>query len=214
MATKAKTTNPFAQPAKTAGKAAPVGTGTVLAPAAAAPAVSYAPSGDGGGGGYVGGGGGGGGAAGAVGAIAVPSFDQYIANDFGYRQAENENTRRLNDFDAETLRGRQQTEAEQGLRRTALQQVLQDAGGEWAGDTADRGLLRSGLYQQGQDRFVDQRGVQGNQDIDQLLSEFISNRGAGRIQEEASGRNALNEVLSRLSADYNKSYVNPNVILS
>lgn len=164
----------------------------------------------GGGGGY--GGGGGATAAAAAAPIKIPTLDQFISGDFGYNQTKQENDRRLNDFDAETLRGRQTTEADQNMRRTALQQVLQDAGGDWASDSANRGLLRSGLYQQGQDRFVDQRGVQGNQDIDQILTQFIQQRGSARVDQEAQGRSALNDVLSQLSQRYNQQYVQPGAM--
>ena len=165
-------------------------------PAAAAPspapAVSY------------GGGGGGGGSAAAPVAPAAPkmSFDDFIAKDFGYKQTKNENSRRLQDYDAESLLLQQQTESEQDMRRTALEETLQQMGGDWANDAANRGILRSGLYLQGQDQ-VDQQGVEGNQDIDQLLTNLQSKRSTGRVAQEAANRNALNDVLSQLSEKFN-----------
>lgn len=199
--TKARTTNPFSQPAKTAGKTAPVGTGTVLAPTQTYSAPASASSG-GGGGGYVGGGGGGGAAAGAMAPVPQMSFDDYIAKDFGYTQTQNENARRLTDFDAQTLLQRQQAEADQGMRRAALQQTLSQMGGDWANDAANRGILRSGLYLQGQDK-VDQAGVTGNQDIDQILTDLIASRQSEKVALEQQNRSALNDVLSQLSQKYN-----------
>ncbi len=131
-----------------------------------------------------------------------PSFDQYVSGDFGYNQTRNEGDRRLQDFEAQTLLGRQQTESDQNMRRSALQQTLSQMGGDWANDAANRGILRSGLYLQGQDK-VDQQGVQGNQDIDQLLSQFITGRQSEKVNLEQQNRSALNDVLSQLSQKYN-----------
>jgi len=180
------TANPFAK------NLAPTGP----RPSAPAPApVSY---------GNPGGGGPGGGATAAPVAPAAPqmSFDDFVAKDFGYTQTKNENSRRLQDYDAETLRSQQETEAEQEMRRAALDETLTTMGGDWANDAANRGVLRSGLYLQGQDQ-VDQQGVEGNQDIDQLLTNLISQRQGGRVQQEATNRGALNDVLSQLSQKFN-----------
>lgn len=147
-------------------------------------------------------GGGGGGGVGDIGAPAPMTFDDFVKKNFTYTQTQNEGARRLQDFDAETLLKRQQTEAEQNMRRTALQQTLQQMGGDWANDAANRGILRSGLYLQGQDR-VDKQGVTGNQDIDQLLTNLLQERSSGRVQQEASNRSALNDVLSQLSQQFN-----------
>lgn len=166
--------------------------------------VSPSAGGGGGGDGSFGGGGGGAGG-GAVGdAFAAPArtFDDFIRSNFGYNQLQNEQGRQLSEFDNDTLRQRQLTEADQGLRRSALQQSLSQMGGDWANDSASRGLLRSGLYLQGQDK-VDQAGVKGNQDIDQLLSDLLSERGQARVSVQQQQRNALNDMLSKLSQEFN-----------
>jgi hypothetical protein len=152
------------------------------------------------GGGY--GGGGGGGAAAAGPAVTPMTFDDFIAKDFGYNQTRNEGDRRLQDFDAETARMQQETQSEQAMRRAVLQQTLQELGGDTANDAANRGILRSGLYMQNQDR-VDQAGVRGNQDIESILTQLIGQRAGGRVQQEQGNRSALNDVLSQLSQQFN-----------
>lgn len=146
--------------------------------------------------------GGGGGAPAPVTPAPALSFDDYVAKDFGYNTAQNEGKRRLQEFDAATLLQRQQTEAEQAMRRATLQQVLQEMGGDIANDFANRGLLRSGLYMQGQGA-VDRASVQGNQGIEQMLSDLIAQRGQGRVDLEAQNRATLNDVLNQLSSQFN-----------
>lgn len=182
---------------------------SVIAQKAAAPVASaVAPDASGGYSGGGGGGGGGLGGGGGVGAsdvgISTPlTFDDFISKNFGYNQLRTEQGRQLSEFDNDTLRQRQLTEADQGLKRAALGKALSQMGSDWANDSASRGLLRSGLYLQGQDK-VDQAGVTGNQDIDQMLTDLLGERGQGRVSLEQQQRAALNDVLSQLSQQFNK----------
>lgn len=160
----------------------------------------------GGGGGYSGGGGGGGGsAAAATVAAARPSLQDFISGNFLNKQAIDEGNRRLGEFDADTTRQQGLVAADQALRRTNLQQNLDDQGVQNAETMAARGLLNSGLTFQNQDKINqfgnNQRGV-----IDQLLSTFQTNRAGQRAQQEAANRAAIQDAISKITDQYAAQY--------
>lgn len=136
-------------------------------------------------------------------APAPISFDDFVNNDFFYQQQLAENSRLLSDFDAETLRMRQETEARQALQRQYLAERLADMGIESAGDQASRGLLRSGSTFKKQDR-INQYGVQQENDIAQMLTDLLSQRTAGRVSQEQANRAAINQVLNQLATRFNQ----------
>jgi hypothetical protein len=167
------------------------------------PIVSaYSGGGDSGGGGYLGG-------APAVAAPPPrPSLRDFIDNDFGYRQAQDEygdEGRRIREFDAETLRGRGETERDQGVRREALDQDLAGESIDVAEDLAGRGMLRSGGLAVEQGR-VNRSGAQRRSAIDDLLTDFISQRGSGRVQQQQANRSALNDRINQLTQQYSAQY--------
>jgi hypothetical protein len=129
--------------------------------------------------GPVGGGGGGGGAMPGIGGTPTMTLEKFIQNHILRQQAENEAQRSLEDFDAETLRGKQETEADMAVREQDLDMQLADMGRDSAGDFASRGLERSGLMFQRQDR-INEEGVRRRGDISDLLTQFIGDRGRGR----------------------------------
>lgn len=167
------------------------------APAPAPAPAPVAPASFGGGGG----GGGGGGAAPA--APPMMNLDDFIKSNFLYTAEKNEGKRRLEDWDAETMRLQQETEADQKMRRAALGRRLDDAGTANAEDMAGRGLLRSGLTFQNQDR-IEEEGVEQENVIAQLLTNLIGQRGHGRLNQEAQNRSALNDRISQLTDQFNQ----------
>lgn len=165
-------------------------------------------SGGGGGGGGYSDGGGGGGASAAV-AAPVPqrmSLQDYIANDFTRRQEEEAANRRMTDFDADTMRQRQFVEQDQTMKRNELGRDLGQAGIENAETMAGRGLLRSGGTFLNQDK-INQQGVEKEANIADLLTKFISDRGQGRLSQEAANRQAMNERLANITNQYNTGTV-------
>jgi hypothetical protein len=148
-------------------------------------------------------GGGGGGFATAA-AAPVMTLDDFIKNDFFYNQQLGENERLLSDYDAESLRLQQQTEAQQALQRQYLADRLADMGVENAGNMAANGLLRSGLTFKKQDR-INEYGVQQENDIAQTLTDLLGNRQSGRVQQEAANRAAVNNILNQLAQRFNAS---------
>lgn len=160
------------------------------------------------GGGYAGGGGGGGGAAPAAAATAAaarPALNDFINNSYLRQQAVDEGGRRLGEFDADTTRQRGLVTADQALRRTNLQQNLDDQGLQNAETMAARGILNSGLTFQNQDRINqygnNQRGV-----IDQLLTTFTNNRAGQRAQQEAANRQAIQDAIAKVTDQYAAQY--------
>ncbi len=145
---------------------------------------------------------GGGGAAAATQAAERPSLDDYIKSNFLYTSQENENERMLDDFDADTLRQQQDVEADQSVRRGDLYRRQADAGNANAEDFASRGLGRSGLVFQGQDR-INAAGADQENSIAQLLSDLLSGRQQGRAQQEQANRSALNERINQLTSQFN-----------
>lgn len=184
------------------------------------PPPAYRSSGGGGGGGGGGGlgplstpypppptvmgGGGGTTFASAASSPAPMSLEDYISGNFLYNSQEGENSRMLQDFDAETLRMQQETEAQQNLQRSVLQQVLNNMGIESAGGLASRGLLRSGINFQEQDK-INQYGVQQENGIAQMLTGLLSQRTGGRLSQEQANRQALNQVINQLTSQFNAS---------
>jgi hypothetical protein len=174
------------------------------APAPAPPAQSYG----GGGGGSRGGGGGG--AAMAQPAPPAPpavprvSLEDYIRGNFLYKNQEAENQRLLGDYDAQTMMGQQQTEADQTSRRTDLNRTMDEAGVANANEKAARGTLRSGFTFQDQEK-INVQGTQQRKFIDDLLTNFIAQRGSGRVNEQAQGRNRSNSVMTSLTDQFNKT---------
>ena len=149
-----------------------------------------------------GGGSGGGAAAAATQDFARPSLDDYIKNNFLYTSTENQNQRQLDNFDAQTLRGQQDVQATQALKQHNLQQNLNDSGQANAEDLAGRGLLRSGINFQNQDR-INQQGEQGQNQIAQLLTDFVGNRQQGRQSQLTSNQAALNAQIANLTQQFN-----------
>lgn len=201
-----KTSQPLGSPFKQPGPSAPAG---IAAPASVgrpvpinqpAPVPVWDASADQGGG-YSGGGGGGGSAAAASVAAARPSLQDFIKNNFLNQQAIDEGNRRLGEFDADTTRQRGLVAADQALRRTNLQQNLDDQGEQNAETMAARGLLNSGLTFQNQDKINqfgnNQRGV-----IDQLLTTFQTNRAGQRAQQEAANRAAIQDAIAKITDQY------------
>lgn len=146
--------------------------------------------------------GGGGAAAGMAAAAPRMTFDQFLSGNPLYAMAMNENSRQLQDFDAETLRMTQETEAQQGLQRAALQRALASMANQGQGDLNARGIGRSGLAFQQQDE-VNQYGVQQGNVIDQLLTSLLGQRTSGRIGVETQGRQAQNSLVERLLNQFN-----------
>ena len=173
---------------------------------AAQPAPTPAPVlGGGGGGGGARRGGGGGGSAAAMVAPAGPamSLEDFIQNHFLKKQTENEMARALEDFDAETMRMQQETEADMALRQQDLQRDLDDAGLENAGSFAARGLDRSGLVFQAQDR-INAEGQQRGRQIQEMLTSLLGDRGRGRIQQQRQGEALLNQRIAELTRQFNE----------
>lgn len=168
-----------------------------------------APSGGGGGGysggGSGGGGGGGGAAAAATVAAAHPSLNDFINSNYLRQQAVDEGNRRLGEFDADTTRQRGLVSADQALRRTNLQQNLDDQGLQNAETMAARGILNSGMTFQNQDRINqfgnNQRGV-----IDQLLTTFQNNRASQRQAQEAANRQSIADAIAKITDQYATQY--------
>lgn len=149
-------------------------------------------------GGYVGGG------APAVAAAPRPSLRDFIDNDFTYRQGLDEfgeNGRRIQEFDSETKRLRGETERDQGVRREQLNQDIGEESLGAAEDLAGRGLLRSGGLFQEQDR-INRSGAQRGSAIDDILTDFLSQRQTGRLQQEQANRAALNDRISQITQQY------------
>lgn len=149
-----------------------------------------------------GGGGGGGSAVAATQAAAAPSLDDYIKNNFLYTSTADQNQRQLDDFDAQTLKGQQDVQAQQALKQQNLQQNLNDAGQANAEDLAGRGLLRSGINFQNQDR-INQGGEQQQNQIAQLLTDFTGQRQTGRQQQLTANQAALNAQIAALTQQFN-----------
>jgi len=171
--------------------------------AAAAPTpVGGAPSS---GGSYDGGGYGGGAPAAAA---PRPSLRDFIDNDFSYRQAQDEfgdNGRRIQEFDSETERLRGDVDRDINVRREDLDADLKTESLDVANDLAGRGLLRSGGLFQMQD-MVNRSGNQRRSAIDDILTDFISSRGSGRLQQQQQNRSALNERIAALTNQYSSQF--------
>lgn len=171
----------------------------------ATPAISTAPQvtpGTTSGGRAGGGGGGGGGSAGAAGPIANPqSMQDFIRGNHLYGMQEQENNRRMQEFDAESGRGRGEVEADQKVRRFDLAESLGDQSQTNAEDMAGRGMLRSGGTFVNQDK-INAFGVKQEAGIADLLSTYQAQRGNGRVQQDAANRQALNERIQALAAQY------------
>ena len=149
-----------------------------------------------------GGGGGSAPAAVATQAAARPSLSDYINSNFLYQQQEGANNDAMNNFDAQTLKGQQDTQATQALRGHELQQNQDQAGNANANDLAAHGLLNSGINFQNQDR-INAQGANQQSSIDNLLSDFISGRQQGRQTQGNANRQALNGVMNQLTQQFN-----------
>jgi hypothetical protein len=165
----------------------------------AAPITSYSPSYDDGG---------------SVGGYSAPvappprrSLADVIASDFGLRQQQEENARREGEFDLETGRLRGETEREQTVRRGELQTDLGDMSLDSSEDLAGRGLLNSGGLFLNQDR-INAEGSKRENSIAELLTSLLADRGSGRTQLQAQGRNAYNERMNSLTSDYARGAIN------
>jgi hypothetical protein len=132
------------------------------------------------------------------------SLEDYIRGNFLYKNQNTENARLLDDFDSETMMGRQQTEADQTSRRTDLDRTMNEAGVANAEEKAARGTLRSGFTFQDQEK-INVQGAQQRSFIDDLLTNFISQRQSGRVNEQAQGRGRSNAVMTSLTDQFNKT---------
>ncbi len=186
--------------------------GQVAVPRYSTASTSRTPVDSGGGSPYVGGYGGddtsGGVATAAAAATPRVSLRDFIDQDFGYQQAQAEygdNGRRIRDFDSETTRLRGETERDQEVRRQDLTQDLGEASIESAEDLAGRGILRSGGLFVEQDK-INQEGNRRRAAIDDLLTDFLSQRGSGRLQQQQANRQALNEQINQLTQRYQSQY--------
>lgn len=196
-------------PAPPPGIAAPASVSRPIPINQPAPVPVFDTSADQGGGGYSGGGGGGGGGGGSAAAATVaaarPSLTDFINGSYLRNQAVDEGNRRLGEFDADTTRQRGLVSADQALRRTNLQQNLDDQGLQNAETMAARGILNSGLTFQNQDRINqfgnNQRGV-----IDQLLTTFQNNRASQRQQQEAANRQSIADAIAKITDQYATQY--------
>lgn len=171
---------------------------------APAPAPAPAPY-SGGGGSYSGGGGGGGTVAAATQAVVRPNLTDYINGNFLYQNANNEANRSLSDFDADTNRQQAIVAADQAQKEQSLKQQLADAGIQSAEDLAGRGLLRSGLTLQAQDK-INQQGQQQENSIQDLLTNFLSGRQTARLSQEAQNRQNIAAAVSQLTNQYANQY--------
>jgi hypothetical protein len=149
-----------------------------------------------------GGGGGGGAQVAAAPAIAKPSLSDYINSNFLYQQQQGVNDDALAGYDQQTLKGQQDTEAEQALRTQQLNQNLAAAGNTNAEDLAAHGLLRSGVNFQNQDK-IDAQGVNQKSAIDSLLTQFNDTRQSGRLTQQQANAQALNSVIQQLTQQFN-----------
>jgi hypothetical protein len=161
------------------------------------------------GGGYGGGGGGGGGmapspaaAAAATQAAARPSLDDYIKSNFLYNSAKNQGDNALSDYNAGTIKGQQNVEADQGLRMNRLDQSLADQGNQNADNLAAHGLLRSGFNFQNQDKINQQGDVQKN-NIANMLTDFLGQRSTGQQAQVNANQQALNTAISNITTQFN-----------
>ena len=149
-----------------------------------------------------GGGGMGGAPAAATAAAARPSLSDYINSNFLYQQQQGANDDSMTNYDAQTMKGQQDTEATQALRGNDLRQNQDQAGNANANDLAAHGLLNSGINFQNQDR-INAQGVNQQASIDNLLSDFISGRQQGRQTQGNANRQALNGVMNQLTQQFN-----------
>jgi hypothetical protein len=129
------------------------------------------------------------------------NLEDYIKSNFLVQQQRGEAERLTNDFDAETLRGRQETTAAQGLRSSDLTRKLGVLGQNSAEDLAGRGLLRSGINFQQQDK-INAEGVVQRSAIDQLMTDFNTKRISGRANLQASARARENEAIQAAMQSY------------
>jgi hypothetical protein len=152
----------------------------------------------------LGGGGGGGGRSGGAAAAAAPALtlQDYINSAFPYVQQQQTNGLNLQDFDAGTLQQQQQTQAQQDLQSSQLQNSLDTMGLNSAGDLASRGLLRSGLNFQAQDK-INQYGVQQHNQIAQEMTDLVNQRAQARLQQIQANNAALNNVIASLTSQFN-----------
>ena len=135
-------------------------------------------------------------------AAARPSLSDYINSNFLYQQQQGANDDSMTNFDAQTMKGQQDTEATQALRGNDLRQNQDQAGNANANDLAAHGLLNSGINFQNQDR-INAQGVNQQASIDNLLSDFISGRQQGRQTQGNANRQALNGVMNQLTQQFN-----------
>jgi hypothetical protein len=135
-------------------------------------------------------------------AAAAPSLSDYINSNFLYQQQQGVNDNALANYDASTLKGQQDTQAEQALRNQQLTTSLNDAGTTNAEDLAAHGLLRSGVDFQNQDK-IDAQGVTQKSAIDSLLTNFLSQRDTGRLTQQQANQQALNSVMNQLATQFN-----------
>lgn len=149
-----------------------------------------------------GGSGGGGSSVAPTPALTPADLDNYITNNYLYTSTANAGDRALQNYDASTLQGQQATEAQQAQKQGTLTQNLDNLGQQNAEDLAGRGLLNSGINFQNQDK-INQQGAQGQNQIAQLLTDFINQRQTGREGQVAVNQAALNQQIAALTGQFN-----------
>lgn len=184
---------------------APTTNRTITAPAPVA-------SSGGGGRGYYspfssgGSGGGGGGGSVAAAPVAPPkptiSLSDYINKNYALTSLDAENSRKMKDFDATTASDEAQTRADQAKRSVALDQSLAQQGDDNAESFASRGLGRSGLVFQAQDK-IDADGENQKDAIGQLLTNLVAQRQQGRVSQDEANRAARLAAIQKLTDAYN-----------
>lgn len=196
---------------------APVGSGVLSSYGNAAPKTvsraAVATSGGGGGSSSGGSGGGGGGGSSSGGAataalaapIVLPNINDYIKKSYLLNSTDQEADRKLDDFDAQTLAGRQDTEADMARRQVYLDQDLDNQGQANAESFASRGLDRSGLVFQAQDK-IDAAGEKQRDSINQLLTDFTRGRTTARLTQQEANRQARAQAIQQLTDTYNTQY--------
>lgn len=147
-------------------------------------------------------------AAASAGVVAkIPTLQDYINKNYLLTTTDAENSRKLQDFDAESLAGRQDTEADQAKREAYLDQDLDRQGQDSAESFASRGLGRSGLVFQAQDK-IDASGEKQRDGIDDLLTDYLKQRTSSRLQQQAQNRSSRAAVIQQLTDAYNTAVNN------
>ena len=135
-------------------------------------------------------------------ATAPPSLNDYIKNNFLYQSQDAANQRSMDNYNAQTLKGTQDVQAQQALKDQNLQQSLADQGNQNANSLAAHGLLRSGFNFQNQDK-INAGGMQQQNGINQLLTDYTGQRQTGALSQQDANAAAMNKQIQALTQAYN-----------